>query len=369
MIKIMTIIGARPQFIKAAMLSRAIRSSKWLSFFNEVIVHTGQHYDHNMSTIFFNDLNIPLPDYNLNIGGNTHAQMTGQMLIELENKINSIKPKYVLVYGDTNSTLAGSLVASKMNIDIIHIEAGLRSFNKRMPEEQNRIITDHLSTFLFCPTKTAIDNLYKEGITKGVYNVGDIMLDATLYYKNVIDNELNIGVDRVAKISGINKKFINKPFILLTLHRAENTDNKNRITNIINALNKIKTNIIFPLHPRTAKMLREYGLTLGDHINVIEPVGYLEMMALELKCMCVFTDSGGVQKEAYFLKKPCITLRDETEWVETLTNNCNQLVGSNTENILSAFNKVVAEFKFTSSFGDGNTSDMILQKISNYSAN
>ena len=358
--KILTIIGARPQFVKAAILSRLIRSDEWKALFHETILHTGQHYDENMSEIFFRDMQIPKPDIQLHIGGTTHGAMTGQMLIEIEAALIRVKPDMVLVYGDTNSTLAGALAASKLNIPIAHVESGLRSYNMRMPEEQNRILTDHLATWLFCPTVTAVKNLSREGIASGLYQVGDIMLDATLFYQRVLAIEEQQGKNR---LSNLNLKHIPEYFLLATIHRAENTDNITRLTQIVEALNEVSCDIILPLHPRTRKKLSESNIVLGDNITAIEPIGYLEMLALELRAEAIITDSGGVQKEAYFLRKPCITLRDETEWIETLENGWNILVGADKEKIINTCNLKETPINQSNFFGTGDTGSKVLKRL------
>lgn len=318
MLNIITIIGARPQFIKAATVSRVINTRNDIS---EKIIHTGQHYDGNMSDIFFDELNIPTPDYNLGIGGNLHGQMTGQQLEKIEEILLQEKPDRVLVYGDTNSTLAGALAAVKLNIPVAHIEAGLRSFNKKMPEEINRVITDHIADLLFSPTETAVANLINEGIDQEqIILSGDVMYDAALYYADKAES----------KIETIEQLSIGSHYVLVTLHRAENTDSRNRLEAIVNGLAELAANkysVVLPLHPRTRKKLCEYGLweKLCRSIRIIDPVGYLEMVLLEKNASLIITDSGGVQKEAYFHKTPCITLRDETEWVELLDIGWNKL--------------------------------------------
>ncbi len=349
---ILTVIGARPQFVKAAVLSRLIRK-KYSKKFKEILVHTGQHYDKNMSDVFFEEMGIPKPDYNLNIGSGSHGKMTGRMLEAIENLLLEIKPDYLLVYGDTNSTLAGALAASKMHISVVHVEAGLRSFNMQMPEEQNRIVADHLSSHLLCPTETAIENLKKEGITEGVVNVGDIMLDASLFYRGKVKTSQSFLPDEIKKLNN---------FFLITLHRAENTDDKERLTSIVTALNTLEGYTgVLPLHPRTKKMLLKWGLSFKDHIKIIEPVGYLDMIRLESTCNFILTDSGGVQKEAYFFEKPCITMRDQTEWVETIEAGCNILVGADQSKILSAisiFSK--NKFEYPPLYGSGDAGERIL---------
>jgi len=363
--KIVTIVGARPQFIKMAVVSRAIKNNNLNNKdnINEVRVHTGQHYDKNMSDIFFEELDIPKPDYNLNIGSSSHGKQTGEMLIKIEEVILKEEPDYVMVYGDTNSTLAGALVASKLHIPVIHIEAGLRSFNMNMPEEQNRILTDHISTFLFCPTESAVENLNKENIFDGkqlsrkkitVANSGDVMFDAINYYKEIAKHN---------KLSIFSSLDIPKNYLLATVHRAENTDNKEKLINIFHALSKIDTTIVLSLHPRTKKYISDYGIKISDNIKLIEPIGYLDMICLEDNAKGIITDSGGVQKEAYFLKVPCFTLRNETEWIETLNNNCNILISE--DNILQLsdivnknYNRVYKEY-----FGNGYASNNIIEDL------
>jgi UDP-GlcNAc3NAcA epimerase len=319
--KILTVVGARPQFIKLAPLSKILRENG----INEIIVHTGQHYDENMNDLFFKELEIPDPDYNLGIGSGNHGEQTGRMLIEIEKIILKEKPNLVIVYGDTNSTLAGALAASKLHIKLAHVEAGLRSFNKRMPEEINRVLTDHVSDILFCPTQTAVENLKNEGITNGVYLVGDVMFDALLHFSKISDMKSNI-LERL----NINQK----EYYLATIHRAENTDDHERLKNILTAISKMDEIVVFPIHPRTRKMVNYYGLNgllKNNNVKVIDPVGYLDMLKLEKNAKAILTDSGGVQKEAFWLKVPCITLRDETEWIETVNLGWNRLVGSDVE--------------------------------------
>ena len=324
--KILTVVGARPQFIKLAPLSKILRENG----INEIIVHTGQHYDENMNDLFFKELEIPEPNYNLGIGSGNHGEQTGRMLIEIERIILKEKPDLVSVYGDTNSTLAGALAASKLHIKLAHVEAGLRSFNKRMPEEINRVLTDHVSDILFCPTQTAEENLKNKGITNGVYLVGDVMFDALLHFSKISDMKSNI-------LERLNIK--PKEYYLATIHRAENTDNYERLKNILTAFSKMDEIVVFPIHPRTRKTINYYGLDdllENDNVKVIDPVGYLDMLKLEKNAKAILTDSGGVQKEAFWLKVPCITLRDETEWIETVNLGWNRLVGSDVEKILEA---------------------------------
>ena len=302
--KIVTIIGARPQFIKHAILSKEIRK-----YHNEIVIHTGQHYDFNMSELFFNDLDIPNPDYNLNIGSGPHGEQTGEMLSRIEKVLRKEKPDLVLVYGDTNSTLAGALAASKLNIKIVHVEAGLRSFDKSMPEEINRVIVDHVSDYKFCPSYSSICNLAKEGMTKNVYDVGDVMGD-------ILKENLKL----------VKQKYKNK-YVLVTIHRPSNTDNEKNLTDIVNQLNLLEYDVIFPVHPRTANKLDEYGLMdkLNDNVKLIRPVGYTDMLGLESYAEFIITDSGGIQKEAYLLGIPCITVRGNTEWIETVNSGWNVL--------------------------------------------
>jgi UDP-GlcNAc3NAcA epimerase len=394
MIKIVTIVGARPQFIKAAVVSRAIAQhneciSDDSSQLNEIIIHTGQHYDRNMSDVFFDEMHIPRPDYFLNVKDLSHGAMTGQMLEKIEAVLLKEKPDIVLIYGDTNTTLAGALAATKIHIPAAHVEAGLRSFNRLMPEEINRVLTDHVSNILFCPTVQAVENLRIEGIQNdniepsreisiltnsnqesspskpllsvqqlfqsapGVALVGDVMLDAALYYR----------------------KFAQKPefdypkfYILATIHRAENTDNVEQLKSILGALQKISREIaiVLPLHPRTRKKVQKLGLEVtGENILLTEPVSYLNMVYLLERCRLVLTDSGGLQKEAYFFKKPCVTLRDETEWVELVDNGFNYVAGTGVENIYAAFKRFIEkEIDFNQNlYGDGLAGEKIVKII------
>ncbi len=327
--KLLTILGARPQFVKAASLSRAIKKHEQLK---EIIVHTGQHFDANMSDIFFEEMEIPKPDYNLNINGLSHGAMTGQMLEKLEEVMQKEKPDVVLVYGDTNSTLAGALAAKKLHIKVAHVEAGLRSYNMQMPEEVNRILTDRMSDWLFCPTDAAINNLKNEGynnINCKVVKTGDVMEDAAMFYAEQASLKSNI-------IQTLGLK--NKLFILATIHRAENTDNLENLSSIIAAFNELnKTcHVILPLHPRTRKIITQQQLKI--HFTCIEPIGYFDMISLLQNCSLVITDSGGLQKEAFFFRKFCITTRLETEWVELVENGYNAIVGANHQKIIQQAN-------------------------------
>ncbi len=330
--KIVTVVGARPQFIKAATISRLIREGTHGDpALQEVIVHTGQHYDESMSQVFFDQLDVPRPAYNLGFGGGSHGQMTGRMLEGIERLLLDQRPNLVLVYGDTNSTLAGALAAVKLHIPVAHVEAGLRSFNMHMPEEVNRIVTDRVSSLLFCPTSTAVHNLTAEGIQAGVHQVGDVMYDASLHYRDIATRDSRILQEM---------ELIPHGFVLATCHRAENTDDRERLANIIDALRSIAQElpVVLPLHPRTRSALRSWGLEerLGA-IRLTEPISYLDMVCLEQAATTILTDSGGVQKEAFFYGVPCITLRDETEWVETVALGWNVLCGADTRRILDAW--------------------------------
>jgi len=314
--KVITVVGARPQFVKAAVVSRALQNLG----IEEILVHTGQHFDANMSEVFFKEMQIPKPTYNFDIHGVNHGAMTGRMLEKIEEVILDEKPQVLLVYGDTNSTLAGALAAKKLHVPVAHVEAGLRSFNMQMPEEVNRILTDRISTILYTPTKQAGKNLSAEGYDNfdiEIECVGDVMLDAALFYAAQLED-----------------KKVEKDFFLCTLHRAENTDDLNRLKSLIVGLNQIHqhTKVILPLHPRTKAVIEKHNLNL--EVETIAPMGYLEMIAKLKNCLGVITDSGGLQKEAFFFKKPCITMRDQTEWVELIDNGYNVLVSANTKQLV-----------------------------------
>ena len=352
--KLITIIGARPQFIKAAAVSREIAKHENI---NEIIVHTGQHFDANMSQIFFEQMQIPKPDYNLEINSLSHGAMTGRMIEGIEEVLLKEQPDWVLVYGDTNSTIAGSLAAKKLHIKVAHVEAGLRSFNRKMPEEINRILTDKISDILFCPTDTAVQNLLNEGIGKNslarIVKCGDVMQDAAIFYSDLSQKpELDLP----------------EQFILATIHRAENTDDPKRLASIFNALTKISNEIpiILPLHPRTKKIISNSQLTThNSQLIFIEPIGYLEMIYLLQNCSLVMTDSGGLQKEAFFFEKPCITLRDETEWVELVENGFNKIVGTDENKIISGFRKMIqiqTDYNINL-YGNGEASKKIIKEL------
>ncbi|ASN04430.1 non-hydrolyzing UDP-N-acetylglucosamine 2-epimerase [Virgibacillus necropolis] len=348
--KILTVVGARPQFIKACMLSKAIKSN---SKIEEVIVHTGQHYDDNMSAVFFKQLNLPKPDYYLGVGSGSHGKQTAKMLVELEKVMISVNPDIVLVYGDTNSTLAGSLAASKLHIPIAHVESGLRSFNKKMPEEINRLVTDHLSNWLFCPSKAATENLKREGIVKEVYLTGDIMYDSVLYYKPLALQQSTILHDLSLKKNN---------YYLSTVHRAENTDEPERLKSILEALQQLKMDVVLPLHPRTKSKVNQFKLMeliSAPHIKIVDPLNYFDMLTVASQANVILTDSGGLQKEAYMLKVPCITLRDETEWIETLQTGWNHLVGADTQQIVDTVKAIQFPKEHPPLFGDGKTSQKI----------
>lgn len=350
--KTVTIVGARPQFIKAATVSRAFAEQG----INEVLVHTGQHYDTNMSDIFFDELRIPRPNYHLGIGGGTHGQMTGRQLEKIEEVLLTERPDWVLVYGDTNSTLAGALAAVKLHIPVAHVEAGLRSFNRRMPEEINRVVTDHASCLLFAPTATAVRNLADEGITGDkVQLVGDVMFDAALFYRDLARQP--VWFDGLGVGEG--------EFVLCTIHRAENTDDIVRLSGILKGLADSGLPVILPLHPRTKAVIDHSGIVMANTIRIVPPVGYLEMVWLEMHCRVVATDSGGVQKEAYFHCKPCVTLRNETEWVELVAANANVLVGADSIALAAAlaeFTKPECEGHMRL-YGDGNAASKIVQEL------
>lgn len=326
--KIVTILGARPQFVKAAVLSRIIAKKEE---FEEVIIHTGQHYDANMSDIFFTEMEIPVPKYNLNINGLSHGEMTGQMIEKIEEVLLHEKPEAIVVYGDTNSTIAGALAAKKLDIKVVHVEAGLRSFNMKMPEEINRILTDRISDLLFCPTDTAVNNLKLEGFDNfdaEVIKCGDIMKDAVEYYSRFSEEKSKI----IASL-----KLNDRSFILATIHRQENTDDLDKLKSIFEGLELIskEAKVVIPLHPRTRKILEKNNLSYD--VEIIDAVGYFDMLELLKHCLLVITDSGGLQKEAFFNKKPCIIAREETEWIELVENGFATLVGSNKQKMLEAF--------------------------------
>lgn len=358
---ILTILGARPQFIKAAAVSLAFQKEKELE---ETIIHTGQHFDEKMSEIFFQELKIPTPKYNLQIGGGSHAYNTGRSMEGIENIITDLRPEGVLVYGDTDSTLAGALASAKLNCPVFHVESGLRSFNKTMPEEINRILTDHVSTLLFTPTETAVKNLLNEGISeKKIKPVGDVMLDSILIFAEIAKRKSNI----------LKHLKINENYLLVTIHRKENVDNINNIKNIFIAIEKLEKITILPLHPRLRNLLKKHSLKIPKNLKIIEPLGYLDMISLLDNCNFVMTDSGGLQKEAYFRKKYCITLRQETEWIELVNEKVNILADTNIEKILQSAqyfqNKNFIEQKNRNIFGNGSASEKIIEEIKKHLKN
>jgi UDP-GlcNAc3NAcA epimerase len=353
--KIVTVLGARPQFIKAATVSRELKKEG----IEEIIIHTGQHFDANMSQVFFDEMEIPNPHYNLEIQSLSHGAMTGRMLEQIEQILINEKPGYVLVYGDTNSTLAGALAAAKLHIPVAHVEAGLRSFEMKMPEEINRIITDRISRLLFCPTTTAVENLATEGFSNfdcQIEQPGDVMYDAVKYYEHKADS-----LSTVIKKEGLQST----DFVLCTIHRAENTNDPLKLQSICTAINNIhkQLKVVLPLHPRTKSYLESHNIRLD--VKIIEPQGYFDMLSLLKQCKLVMTDSGGLQKEAYFFQKNCITLRDQTEWVELVHAGVNMLTGSDHAAIQSAFTKLENQpFHSTAElYGKGNAASLIAKKI------
>lgn len=371
--KILTIVGARPQFIKASVVSKAILEYNQNNSYKieEKIIHTGQHYDTNMSDIFFDEMKIPKPSYNLSIGSGSHAEQTGKMMIAIENVFVEEKPEMVLVYGDTNSTLAGALTASKLHIPIAHVEAGLRSFNREMPEEINRVLTDQLSSILFCPTNVAIENLKKEGIpnknlNNKVIKSGDVMYDASIYFSNIATNKWLM-----------NNNLKPNNYVLATVHRAENTNNIDRLYSIIEALANISNDIcqvVFPIHPRTRLIINEHkelqSIINKSNIKAIAPIGFLDMICAEKNSKLIITDSGGIQKEAYFHKKPCVTLREETEWIELVISGWNKLAGVEKNNIVSSVSQMidinVASLIDYDFYGKGDAGKIIISALVDY---
>jgi UDP-GlcNAc3NAcA epimerase len=351
-LKIASIVGVRPQFVKASVVSKELRKNN-----EECLIHTGQHYDYEMNKIFFEELSIPEPNYYLGVGSGLHGYQTGEMLRKLEEVFLIEKPDLVLTYGDTNSTLAGALAASKLGIKNAHIESGLRSFDRSMPEEINRVLTDHCSDILFCPTQNAVNNLREEGITENVYLSGDVMVDSLLQNKEIAEVGSSI-------LSDLDLE--NKGYIVATIHRASNTDNVEHLQNIVEAFNKLDENVIFPVHPRTEKSLKSHGLydRLNSSVTLIKSLGFLDFIKLMSHSRMILTDSGGVQKEAYILKVPCVTLRENTEWTETVKDGWNVLVGSNKDKILDAVNKFNPSIqKHQNRFGDGFASRRIAATI------
>lgn len=341
-LKIISVVGARPQFIKAAPVCRALREDH-----DELLVHSGQHYDYAMSDVFFEQLGIPKPDYNLAVGSGSHARQTGEMMPMLEGLFDEQRPDVVLVYGDTNTTLAGGLAAAKLGIPVAHVEAGLRSFNRSMPEEINRVVVDHVSDVLFCPTRTSVMNLEAEGITQGVYLVGDVMLDTARFFAESVDADATLtqfGVESGA-------------YYLATVHRASNSDSRAHLASIIEAFSALELPVIWAIHPRTTKNIEQFGLgemlAAATNIHTVPPVSYIDTVALLRNAAALLTDSGGMQKEAYFFGVPCVTLREETEWVETVELGWNTLTGADTDRILAAVSKLQCPARHPDVYGDG----------------
>jgi len=338
--KIVSIVGARPQFIKAAAVSRKLREKH-----QEILVHTGQHYDYEMCDIFFDGLELPKPDANLGIGSGSHGFQTGAMLKAIEDLLLAEHPDYVLIYGDTNSTLAGALAASKLSVPIAHVEAGLRSFNRRMPEEINRVVADQLSSLLLCPSDTAVTNLEAEGITQNVHLVGDVMLDVLNWAKQRAYSNPSSILERM----GLHER----DYLVATVHRSENTDDSGRFSSILRAFNSVELPVVFPVHPRSRKAMADMGFKPKPHLKLIDPLGYVDMVALVSSAHRVLTDSGGLQKEAYWLGVPCLTMRNETEWVETVEVGWNVLVGADRDAIVTAVRSFSASVLHPALYGDG----------------
>ncbi len=345
--KVLSVVGARPQFIKAAVVSEKLRAVA-----DEVLLHTGQHYDFEMSSVFFEELGLPPPDYNLGVGSGTHGYQTGEMLKGIERVIMDEKPNIALVYGDTNSTLAGALAAVKLHVKVAHVEAGLRSFDRRMPEEINRVLTDHASDILFAPTKTAVENLRREGITSGVYLTGDVMYDVALRFSEIAERKSDI-LQRLGLAKG--------EYFLATVHRPENADNEVHLRNILNAFSRLPLPVVFPVHPRTRRAMERWNIKAGNNVILLEPVGYFDMLILEKNARKILTDSGGVQKEAYFFGVPCVTLRTTTEWVETLEGGWNVLVGADVERILEAATSPPPKAPRGEHYGKGDAAERIVE--------
>ncbi len=348
--KVLTVVGARPQFVKAAAVSRVVRQGH-----TEVLVHTGQHYDREMSDLFFEELGIPAPDYELGVGSGSHGWQTGQMLIRLEEVLQRERPDWTLVYGDTNSTLAGALAAAKLGLRVAHVEAGLRSYNRAMPEERNRVLTDHCSDLLFCHTEHAAALLAGEGLTKGVRVVGDVMFDAALLFAE----RARTHSDALARLD-----LPRKSFALATLHRPYNVDDPNRLAEVLRALDRLEMPVVFPVHPRTRARLKGREAVHSARLRLIDPVGYLDMLTLEQAAALILTDSGGVQKEAYFFATPCVTLRPETEWVETVSAGWNRLAWGGADVVLAAARAPWPTTPPPPLFGDGHASEKIVAALS-----
>jgi len=355
--KVLSIVGARPQFVKVVPVINALKNTGQEHF----LLHTGQHYDYQLSQVFFDELAIPKPDINLEVGSGTHGKQTGEMLIGIEEVLVAEQPDFVLVYGDTNSTLAGAIATAKLQIPLGHIEAGLRSFNRLMPEEHNRVLTDHCSNLLFCPTKTSVENLSNEGITVGVHLVGDVMLDAVLTV-----------IDQAEIQSDVLQKYQLEPekYILTTIHRPYNVDQPQRLLAILNLMQLLDDQVIFPIHPRTQKKIAAFGyqqlLDNVSQVRALPPVSYLDMLVLEKNAKMIVTDSGGIQKEAYFFSVPCLTIRPETEWIETVEAGWNQLIEPTSESLAKALNNINTSRPHPPIFGNGDASEKIVQQIKKF---
>ena len=348
--KIVTVIGARPQFVKAAVVSQALKAAGH----EEILINTGQHYDDNMAQVFFDEMGIPNPDYDLGVGSGTHASQTAASLVGIEEILIKEKPDWIIVFGDTNATIAGALAASKLHIKIAHIEAGLRSYNRRMPEEINRIVTDLISELRFVPTQVAVDNLQKEGITSGVHIVGDVMTDALLHFTPIAEEKSDI-LERHRLESG--------SFILLTIHRPSNADDDTRFKHILEVVSSVDKTIVFPVHPRSRERVTRLLKDVNRSVLTIDPVGYLDMMLLEKNAHTIITDSGGVQKEAYLHKTPCLTVRNETEWVETVEDGWNILVGETVESIPGLVLDFPKPRQWKPHYGPGDSASRIVELL------
>jgi len=341
-LRVLTVVGARPQFIKAAPVSRVLRQK-----YHEFLLHTGQHYDADMSEVFFKELGVPSPDRNLEVGSGPHGAQTAAMLAGVEEVAIKYRPDWIMVYGDTNSTLAGALAGAKQHVRVAHVEAGLRSYDRRMPEEINRVVADHVSDLLLCPTGTAVENLRREGVRDGVEMVGDVMFDAFLQY-----------MERAQKAARVDQ-----PYALLTVHRAENVDDPERLRNILDGVAASRLKTVFPVHPRTRAAMVAGGIEVDDDIQLVDPVGYLEMQSLEARAEVIVTDSGGVQKEAYFAGRPCITVRDKTEWPETVDSGWNTLAGCDPKAISDAMRSFRPHGERPQLFGDGHAAEHIVEAL------
>lgn len=350
--KVLTVVGARPQFIKAASVSRVLRQQH-----EEVLVHTGQHYDEGMSAVFFRELRIPEPDTNLGVGSGMHGEQTAAMLVGLEVEMLKVRPDWVLIYGDTNSTLAGAIAASKLNIRVAHVEAGLRSYNRTMPEEINRVLTDHISTLLFCPTRIAVENLKKEGITSGVHEVGDVMVDGLLAARESAQTLATVLHEHHLEVG---------QFYLATIHRPANTDSRGALAGIVEGLGSLGKVVVLPAHPRLQAALKRENLPIPHNLRLIPPASYVNMVALLDAADAVITDSGGLQKEAYIMQRPCITVRTETEWVETIESGWNRLADPTPDSIQKAVQQAVPLQKHPDFYGDGRASQRIVDLMAGY---